>query len=102
MIARIWRGQASVTNADVYYRHFTTNVVPHIKEIPGHIGAYLLRREVEGNVEFIALTLWESIETIKGFAGPNPDVAIVEPEARAVLSSFDEFVNNYEVVYGVS
>jgi hypothetical protein len=66
------------------------------------MGAYLLRREVEGNVELVALTLWESIETIKGFAGPNPDVAIVEPEARAILSSFDEFVNHYEVVYGVS
>jgi heme-degrading monooxygenase HmoA len=102
MIARIWRGQAPPTKAAAYYRHFTANVVPHLKEISGYKGAYLLRRAVEGNVEFIALTLWESIESIKGFAGPNPDMAIVEPEARAVLSSFDEFVNQYEVVYGAS
>lgn len=66
MIARIWRGRATASKADGYYRHFTTNVAPHLKEIPGHKGAYLRRRETQGEVEFAAVTLWESIETIKG------------------------------------
>lgn len=99
MIARIWCGQASIAKADIYHRHFTTHVTPHLKDIPGHKGAYLLRREAEGEVEFLAVTLWESIEAIKRFAGPNPDVAIVEPEARAVLSAFDDFARHYEVAY---
>jgi hypothetical protein len=50
-------------------------------------------------VEFLALTLWDSIETIKGFAGPNPGMAMVEPEARAVLSAFDDFARHYDVAY---
>jgi heme-degrading monooxygenase HmoA len=99
MIARTWRGQASAAKADAYYRHFTTAVAPRLKKIQGHQGAYLLRREADGQVEFLAVTLWDSIETIKKFAGKDPDVAIVEPEARAVLSQFDDFAKHYDVVF---
>jgi hypothetical protein len=99
MIARIWRGQAEPSSADAYARHFTVKVAPQLKDIPGHGGAYLLRREADGQVEFLAVTLWDSIETIKEFAGPVPDVAVVEPEARAVLSAYDDFARHYEVAY---
>ena len=99
MIARTWRGQATTKNAEGYYRHFTANVAPHLKGIAGHRGAYLLRREIDGQVEFVAVTLWDSIETVKKFAGSNPDVAVVEPEARAVLSQCDDFVRHYAVAY---
>jgi heme-degrading monooxygenase HmoA len=102
MIARIWRGKAMAVKADDYLRHFTTRVAPHLKDVVGHRGAYLLRREAGGQVEFIAVTMWDSIETIKQFTGPDPDVAIVEPEGRAALSSFDDFATNYEVVHNSS
>jgi hypothetical protein len=52
MIARIWRGTATAAKADDYYHHFTTKVAPHLKEIAGHQGAYLLRREAGEKVEF--------------------------------------------------
>ena len=81
-----------------YHRHFTSKVVPNLKRIAGHKGAYLLRREIEGDVEFLAVTLWDKIETIKQFTGPDPDVAHIEPEGRAALKDFDEFARNYEIV----
>ena len=99
MIARIWHGTATTAKADEYYRHFTTAVAPHLKDIQGHRGAYLLRRDVGGQVEFVAVTLWDSIETVKKFAGPKPEVAIVEPEGRTALSAFDDFATHYEVAY---
>jgi heme-degrading monooxygenase HmoA len=99
MIARIWRGSAAIGKADAYYRHFTENVAPHLNEIAGHKGAYLLRREADGAVEFLAVTLWDSLEAIKKFAGSDPETAIVEPEAKAALSHFDEVVRHYEVAY---
>jgi heme-degrading monooxygenase HmoA len=99
MIARTWRGIAKPGKASDYQRHFTANVAPHLKQLAGHQGAYLLRREDEGEVEFLAVTLWESIESIRAFAGQNPNVAIVEPEGRAALSRFDEFAQHYEVAY---
>jgi hypothetical protein len=99
MIARTWQGSATLAKADAYRNHFTTKVVPHLKDIAGHQGAYLLQREVDGRVEFLAVTLRDSIETIKTFSGPYPGRATVEPEGRAALLSFDEYARNYEVAY---
>jgi heme-degrading monooxygenase HmoA len=101
MIARMWRGSATIANAAAHAHDFKTKVAPHLKDIPGHRGAYLLRRERDGHVEFLAVTLWESLETIKAFAGPRPEVAIVEPEGRAALSEFDDFATHYEVTHNV-
>jgi hypothetical protein len=69
MIARTWRGRTSAAKANDYHRHFMSAVVPNLKRIAGHKGAYLLRREVDGDVEFLAVTLWDSLETIKAFTG---------------------------------
>ena len=102
MIARIWRGQATSANADAYYHHVTTTVFPALTSIPGYRGAYLLRRETDGQVEFLAVTLWESLEAVRAFAGEDAEVAVVEPEARAVLSDFDEFVRHYELAWGAA
>lgn len=97
MIARTWRGRATAEKADDYYRHFTTEVVENLKSIPGNKGAYLLRRTIDDEVEFLAVTLWDSIDTIKKFSGDDSEVAHIEPEGRAALSAFDEFAQNYEV-----
>jgi hypothetical protein len=100
MIARTWHATATVENADAYAHHFAAEVVPRLKAIAGHRGAWLFRRPAGHQVEFVAITLWDSIETVKQFAGANPDVAIVEPQARAVLTQFDPFVTHYEVASG--
>lgn len=101
MIARIWRGRATVENAPHYEEHVTARVFPSLASLPGHQGGYLLRRESEGEVEFLALTMWDSLDAIKRFTGANPDVAVVEPEARAILSSFDDFARHYRVANAV-
>jgi heme-degrading monooxygenase HmoA len=99
MIVRVWRGEAIGANADAYQLHVTGTVFPHLRNLPGHRGATLLRRETAGRIEFLALTRWDSLDAVKAFAGPDPDVAIVEPEGRAVLSAFDDFARHYEVAF---
>lgn len=104
MIVRMWRGQAKAANADAYEHFVTTRVFAELPAIAGHRGAYLLKRpllnqEVD-EVEFIAVTLWDSIAAIRAFAGEAIDRAVVEPEARAVLSSFDDFVRHFELAHG--
>jgi heme-degrading monooxygenase HmoA len=101
MIARIWRATAAAgENADAYCSHFATEVAPRLKAIAGQRGALLLKREAGQQVEFIALTLWDSIETVKQFTGTDVEVAIVEPQARAVLTGFEAFVTHYEIASG--
>ncbi len=99
MIARTWHAQAQPEKADAYAAHFTGAVVPALKALAGHRGALLLRREIEGCVEFTALTLWESRSSIEAFAGEDISRAHIEPEGRAALSMYDDFASHYEVVF---
>jgi heme-degrading monooxygenase HmoA len=99
MIARIWRATATPERAATYHRHFATKVVRHLETITGYEGASLLRRDVDNDVEFLAVTLWDSVDSIRAFAGPDPASAVVDPEAQALLSEFDVTVHNYQVVY---
>ena len=98
MIVRIWRGTATAENADAYTRHLTGTVFPALRGLPGHRGAHLLHRKTATGVEFLAVTEWESLEAIEAFAGKDIETAVVEPEARGVLSDFDSFVRHYECV----
>jgi heme-degrading monooxygenase HmoA len=99
MIVRLWRGQAPNATADTYRKHATRTVFPSLKELAGHRGAWLLRRYVYGQTEFLAMTLWESLDSIRSFSGDDVSTAIVEPEGRAALSSFDNFASHYEVAF---
>ena len=99
MIARLWRGRAETAKAGGYFRHFTETVAPALKDLEGNRGAWLLRRDVDGQTEFLAVTLWETRQSIEAFTGADVSKSVVEPEARAVLSAFDDFASHYEVAY---
>ena len=58
-----------------------------------------MRHPINEGVEFVVLTLWDSMEAVQKFAGQNPDQAVVEPEANLEPSGFDDFVTHYDVVY---
>jgi heme-degrading monooxygenase HmoA len=98
MIVREWRGRASALNADAYPRHFREKVAPELRKIPGFVGAHLARRQLGDQIEFLVLTRWQSMEAIRGFAGAEPDKAVVEPGAVAALVEFDATVQHYLVI----
>lgn len=98
MILRMWKAQSTATGARDYIHHAKTKVFPKVRAIEGSRGGYLLSRTVEGGVELAVVTLWQSIDAIRRFAGPEPDKAVIEPEARAVLTSFDEYVTHFSVI----
>jgi heme-degrading monooxygenase HmoA len=98
MILRMWRAQSTAEKADTYIQHATKTVFPSLGAIAGYRGAYLLRRCQNDSVEFIVLTLWESMEAVERFAGPQPNRAVVEPAAQAALISFDDFVTHFDVI----
>ena len=44
------------------------------------------------------LTLWESLDAVRAFAGQDYEMAVVPAEARKLLGRFDERSVHYEVV----
>jgi antibiotic biosynthesis monooxygenase (ABM) superfamily enzyme len=100
MITRIWRGWAAPENADAYQQIVSTEVLPSIarREIQGYRGAYLLRREVGEEVEFVTILLFDSLDALREFGGEHYEKAYVPPQAREVLSRFDETSAHYETL----
>lgn len=97
MIVRIWHGRTSASNAASYARHARETVFPALARIDGFRGAMLLRRDKVDETEFVVQTVWNSMDAVRKFAGDQVDLAVVEPAARRVLSTFDEFVRHYEL-----
>jgi heme-degrading monooxygenase HmoA len=98
MIVRTWRGRAASTNPDGYPAHFRRSVLPALKGLEGFLGASLRRRTQNGEIEFLVLTRWTSIEAVRAFAGADTGKAVVEPDAVAALVDFDPTVRHYELV----
>jgi heme-degrading monooxygenase HmoA len=98
MIVRMWRGREKKNMAGAYRRHLEGSVFPRLRTLPGFLGASLLQRREGGEAEVLVMTRWASMAAIEAFSGPDPERAVVEPEARAGLASFDDVVTHHEVV----
>ena len=98
MIARIWHGWTAPENADLYEALLRKHVLPGIHRVKGYQGAYLLRRPAETEVEFVTITLFDSLDAVRAFAGPDYEQAVVPPDARKLLARFDERSVHYETL----
>jgi hypothetical protein len=97
MIARLWKGWTTLENADAYERLLREQVLPGLRDIDGYKGGYILRHEAEDEVEFAIMNLFESLEAVRAFAGPNYTVPVFEPEARQLLSRVEPLARHYDV-----
>lgn len=99
MISRIWHGWTIPENADAYEALLKSEIFVGIQErqISGYQGIYLLRRDVGGEVEFVTIMRFDSLDAVRAFAGEDYETAVVPPKARALLSRFDVRSQHYEV-----
>jgi heme-degrading monooxygenase HmoA len=98
MIARVWASRVTKSNLKSYLKHFSTNLLPHLKRYDGFASALVLTRDVEGgDTEVVVNTFWKNLASIKAFAGSDCEAAVVVPEAAALLISYDKRVKHYVV-----
>jgi heme-degrading monooxygenase HmoA len=97
MIARHWRGWTTAADAEAYEALLKETVLPGLRAIEGYRGGYVLRRDVDDEIEFVVVNLFDSIDAVRRFAGPNYAVAVFEPEARRLLSRVEPEAVHYEV-----
>ena len=97
MIARLWQSSATPENVLNYREHFRSSVLPHVEKLPGFRGCLLLEELADGESGIMALTLWESLDSVKAFSGENISSAVVEEAAAAVLSRYNLTVDHFNV-----
>jgi len=97
MIARHWRGWTKSGNADAYENLLKSKVLPELKTLEGYWGGYVFRSDGPEESEFVVVNLFESLDAVRRFAGPDYAVPVFEPEARQLLSKVEPIAMHYEV-----
>jgi heme-degrading monooxygenase HmoA len=100
VIARIWRGWTTLEDADAYVEYLQETGAPGSLGTPGNRGFFILRRPAGDREEFVTISLWESLETVKGFAGEDVEKAVFYPEDDRYLVDREWTVAHFEWIEG--
>jgi heme-degrading monooxygenase HmoA len=98
MIARTWRGATRAKDSATYLGYLHRTGFSEYRSTPGNRGVLALRRIVDDRAEFLLVSLWDSMESIRGFAGHDVDKAVFYPEDERFLIERDDRVTHFEVV----
>ncbi|MBO0797201.1 MAG: antibiotic biosynthesis monooxygenase [Blastocatellia bacterium] len=97
-IVRIWHGETLAESADEYLEYLQRTGMPDYRAAPGNCGAFVLRRIEGERTHFLTISLWDSLESVKGFAGEDYELASYYPEDEKFLLAFEPTVQHYEYV----
>ena len=98
MIARFWRGVTPKSKSDDYFTYLQETGLKDYRETRGNRGVYVFRRIEGDHAVFLLLTLWDSYEAIKKFAGPDYEKAVYYPEDSTFQLELEPNVTHYEVL----
>lgn len=96
-IMRIWRGEVPTQRAAEYLARMTPTAMSDYRRVHGNRGAWVLSRSNGAVTEVATLSLWESLESIRAFAGDEPERARYYDFDPAYLTSLPETVEHWEV-----
>jgi heme-degrading monooxygenase HmoA/uncharacterized damage-inducible protein DinB len=97
MIARFWDGVTDARHAEEYADYVRKTGVAELAATEGSRGAYLFRRTEGERAHFRVLSLWDSMEGVRRFAGSDPEKAHYYPEDERFLLALEPRVTHYEV-----
>src|SRR5215469_10558158 len=99
MIARIWRGITAKDKADEYLAYLQETGLKDYAATSGNRGVTVLRREQGEHCEIMLISLWDSMDAVRAFAGENPDRSVYYPEDDQYLLQMEPLVRHYEVAH---
>jgi heme-degrading monooxygenase HmoA len=100
VIARRWRGAVRPDDADTYADYLEETGLQELRRTTGNRGAYAFRRIDGERCEYLVLSLWESIDDVKRFAGDEPERAVFYPEDDRFLIDRELTVTHWDVASG--
>jgi heme-degrading monooxygenase HmoA len=98
VIARIWQGEVRRADAETYGEYIRETGFGEYGHTAGNRGAWLLRRDDGEQTRFLALSLWESLDAVRGFAGEDVEAAVLYPEDARYLLPGSSSITHYDVV----
>jgi heme-degrading monooxygenase HmoA len=98
-IMRLWHGEVENENADAYEKFMIERAAPDYGSVEGLLKLYFQRKNDDKTAHFLLVTIWDSMESVRKFAGDNPEIAKYYPEDDDFLLGKEQYVSLYEVFY---
>ena len=99
MIARMWRGTTRADDAEAYASYLDRTGHAEYRRVDGHRGTLTLRRVENGRAEFVVLSLWDSMDAIRRFAGADVARAVFYPEDDQYIVEREDRVSHFDVIH---
>jgi len=100
MLARSWDGATRAEDGNEYVEYLRRTGVADLTATGGNRGVFVLRREDGERTCFRLVSLWDSLDAVRRFAGDDPERARYYPEDERFLLALSPGVEHYEVVIG--
>ncbi|WP_063819237.1 hypothetical protein [Herbidospora cretacea] len=97
---RTWRGWTRAEDADAYAAYMMETGYPGYTSTPGNRGVTFTRRDDGELTEFLLVSLWESGEAVRAFAGEEPGKAVFYPQDDRYLVERELTVGHFDVFAG--
>lgn len=98
MVVRTWRGWTRAEDADRYAAYVGETGLREYRATPGNRGAWILRRIDGERCEFVTVSMWDSLDDVRAFAGDDVDRAVFYPEDDAFLVDRETTAHHWELV----
>ena len=99
MIVRMWHGRVDASRSDEYAEFMKQRAAPDYSSVDGLQKLLFLRTDEKDVTHFLLVTYWDSMESVKKFAGEEPEKAKYYPEDDQFLLEKEELSALYEVFY---
>jgi heme-degrading monooxygenase HmoA len=86
VIARIWTGATHAADAEAYEDYMREVALPGYANVTGNRAVLMLRRARDDDrTEFTMVTVWDGMESVIAFTGPDPDRVVFYPRDERFL-----------------
>lgn len=98
-IMRLWHGKVAIEKADEYENFMIEKAAPDYSSVEGLQKLYFQRKDENDKAHFLLITIWDSLDSVKKFAGDNPEIAKYYPEDDNFLLEKEKHVSIYDIFY---
>ena len=90
-IIRTWRGWTTIENAPIYEDMLVNEVFPAVKRkgVAGLEKVSISTQVLNNEVEFFLILEFDSLDSVKSFAGEDYEIAYIPENAQRVLLRYD-------------
>ena|ERR1700743_1350937 len=97
MVVRMWRCFTTPENARAFEALVESDILPRLQRAKGFISGDILRRDLLQEVEFVAISYYDSLDAVRAVTGEDFGQLLVPESALSILIRFDKRASFYTV-----